>query len=413
MESKLCDIISHLANNVSYYKERLPKYINPHEQIDIFLEIPIITKETVKSNYIDFFCDQLKENDLNFLFNNEYYKVKTHPFILENGMSILVSFTSGTSGTPMMIIRTPDEQLKLNAEIWRLRNKVSHIEPKNLLYRVHLNSADYPFPFDPNKKVEYRIADEIAYLNNNKRYKWWHIQAQDLEKYYQHIIKYSIDFNIDKILQYIEYTSSFVSNEVRKIYAETFKCNIIDLYGCLEIWSISQSCKHGYHHVNERSVIFEIINQNGCIISEPNKIGRVVVTSLIQKVMPFIRYKLSDKAYYMESACECGNPAKRIVFVHGDERIVGTKKNGKKYFETIVDMMIDDYNIDNYLSIHVTQVSANEFDVNTRRLLGSTETFQKKFEEIASCLYPEDKYKYYFTYNDALIFEDIFSVSFK
>ena len=53
------------------------------------------------------------------------------------------------------------------------------------------------------------------------------------------------------------------------------------------LWSIAYDCRDRFLHINEDVIFFELIDKNDNAITEPNKIGKVVLTSYYLKEMPF------------------------------------------------------------------------------------------------------------------------------
>jgi phenylacetate-CoA ligase len=58
-------------------------------------------------------------------------------------------------------------------------------------------------------------------------------------------------------------------------------------------------------HINTDHVYVEIVDDKGAAV-EPGKMGRVIVTDLINYAMPFIRYEIGDYAVVSAETCSCG-----------------------------------------------------------------------------------------------------------
>lgn len=64
-----------------------------------------------------------------------------------------------------------------------------------------------------------------------------------------------------------------------------------------------RSCADGEHRVFDGANIIEIVDpETNEVITETNRIGRVLVTNLTRKLMPIIRYPAGDLAMWVESA---------------------------------------------------------------------------------------------------------------
>ncbi len=104
--------------------------------------------------------------------------------------------------------------------------------------------------------------------------------------------------------RYVETTAEKLSTPQRELLEETFACNVADHYGCREMGTLAYQCKAGGFHVCADVRYLEIVAGNRVV--QPGRLGEVVVTSLNQYAMPFIRYKNGDMAIYASQRCPCG-----------------------------------------------------------------------------------------------------------
>lgn len=121
-------------------------------------------------------------------------------------------------------------------------------------------------------------------------------------------------------IKYIEFSGEVLTDEVRRLAKNTFKCNIANQYGTNEVNSIAYECPYGNMHIMNSNVFVEIMDDDGNKINdsedEINGVsGNVVVTSRHSNAMPFIRYNLGDIASIKISNCECGN-CNKILHLH-------------------------------------------------------------------------------------------------
>jgi phenylacetate-CoA ligase len=126
-------------------------------------------------------------------------------------------------------------------------------------------------------------------------------------------------------------TAETLTDEYRASIEAYFDCGVINRYGSREFANIAQQCERvaGMHVFIDR-VHVEILRPDGTPC-EPGERGEIVVTSLDNRVMPFIRYRTQDLARSQEGACACGRGFPLLAAVEGrtSELIVG--KNGKYY----------------------------------------------------------------------------------
>ena len=77
-------------------------------------------------------------------------------------------------------------------------------------------------------------------------------------------------------------------------------------YGLNEIGVVASCCPEaGRYHVHDENCLVEIIDEDGNP-SAPGSDGRIIVTSLANFAMPFIRYDTGDIAQALEGPCPCG-----------------------------------------------------------------------------------------------------------
>jgi phenylacetate-CoA ligase len=103
--------------------------------------------------------------------------------------------------------------------------------------------------------------------------------------------------------KFIELTAEKVTGPQRQLLEEVFQCPVADWYSSREMGTIAFQCPHGGRHVCETRYL-ELV-ANGRVVP-PGEMGEVVITSLHQYTMPFIRYRQDDIAVYDPSPCACG-----------------------------------------------------------------------------------------------------------
>ena len=101
----------------------------------------------------------------------------------------------------------------------------------------------------------------------------------------------------------IETTAEKVTAPQRELLEQVFQCKVADCYSARELATIAYECPVGKLHVCETRHV-EIVNKGQ--VAPPGQLGEVVVTSLHQFAMPFIRYKNGDMGIQATEACSCG-----------------------------------------------------------------------------------------------------------
>lgn len=101
-------------------------------------------------------------------------------------------------------------------------------------------------------------------------------------------------------------TSMMLLPHERKVIEQAFGRPVFDRYGCEEVGLIGAECdRHRGMHLNADHLLVEIIQPNGQPAA-PGQPGAVVVTDLLNRSMPFIRYRIEDVACRLTESCPCG-----------------------------------------------------------------------------------------------------------
>ena len=118
----------------------------------------------------------------------------------------------------------------------------------------------------------------------------------------------------------ITFESMIVSAEMllpgkRQVLEETFGGKVFNRYGCREVSVIASECEyHSGLHVNADALIVEV--EAGPNL--PPGMGRVLVTDLLNRSMPLIRYEIGDLASLdTDLNCPCGRSLPLIGNIQG------------------------------------------------------------------------------------------------
>jgi phenylacetate-CoA ligase len=124
-------------------------------------------------------------------------------------------------------------------------------------------------------------------------------------------------FSAAKSLRYIELAGDYVLDHHRKLIDAFFKIPTGNMYGAREVNTIAYECPQRHLHVVPQSTFLEILDDDNNPV-KAGESGNIVVTGLVNRVMPFIRYKLGDSGYLLnENCCGCGNPNPIVVLTSG------------------------------------------------------------------------------------------------
>jgi phenylacetate-CoA ligase len=105
----------------------------------------------------------------------------------------------------------------------------------------------------------------------------------------------------------------------RRSIEGAFGCPVTNRYGCEEVSLIACECeRHDGLHVNADGIYLEVIRPDGTP-AEPGEAGSLVVTDLVNKAMPLLRYQVGDVGALSECRCPCGRGLPLLGRLEGRE----------------------------------------------------------------------------------------------
>ncbi len=102
--------------------------------------------------------------------------------------------------------------------------------------------------------------------------------------------------------------------------------NVRDNYGSTETF-IAFQCPSGSYHINAEHVWVEIVDDTGNEVA-PGQMGRVLLTTLENYLMPLVRYEIGDFATAVRSECPCGRTLPLLGRILGRQANMFRKPNG-------------------------------------------------------------------------------------
>lgn len=334
---KLASIVRYAYKNVSYYRQAWKKNkinilkINSLEKLK---SLPVINKQTVLRNYESFISKEYK-NYLNVL-----HKMPSFLFMRS---------TSGTSGLPFTIYFNPEAKWFLDAIYARALLKVGYNPFKPLLY--------YWWQQTPQKELYHLFGlfrkiyvpcewGEEKQLNFMNKVKPEYIYYYPSALYFISRLVLGENLELSFKPKLIVTHAELLTEKMRKKIENVFDCKVFDQYGSNEFNRIAWECKerNGYH-VDVDSVVVEIVDENYEEVAE-GEVGRVLITGLINKALPLIRYEIGDYAKKAEEKHRCSiNLPVVIKSIEGRYEHSITNKNvkitQKEFLEKILDVVDD------------------------------------------------------------------------
>ena len=104
---------------------------------------------------------------------------------------------------------------------------------------------------------------------------------------------------------------SALAPSARLTIADAFRSQVLEDYGSAELGSIGCECSSGSGlHLFADLFFIEIVR--GGVRVGPGEVGRLLVTDLINRAMPLIRYDIGDVGVIVTEPCSCGRGTMRF-----------------------------------------------------------------------------------------------------
>ena len=103
----------------------------------------------------------------------------------------------------------------------------------------------------------------------------------------------------------IAYAETLTATDAAAI-ERAFQCPVTNHYSSYEVLHLAQTCPDNPEalHVNSERAVLRVVREDGSPAA-PGELGRIVITDLINRVMPFINYDIGDWAV-AGAPCRCG-----------------------------------------------------------------------------------------------------------
>ena len=304
--ARLKRMLVHAANTVPYYRSRIP--MTNWENLragdwSAFSDLPITEKASLRSDTHSFLSGGKPH----------------HSWIEWN--------TSGTTGSPIQLFYEREAVARQYAYVERYREQagVSRFLRRASFTGKMIVTGENPSRFWRSDWANRALLLSTVHLNSDTIPKYLAALAQFQPAYLsgypsaiyllaQHALRNgNRSLRIPTIL-----TSAETLLEVQRDTIEAaFSGKIFDQYGQTEMQSFWFQCRYRRMHAHPLFGVTEIVTPEGrpC---RPGESGDVVLTGLINKSLPLIRYRVGDRATWADSdRCPCGRSMPMIESIEG------------------------------------------------------------------------------------------------
>lgn len=266
---------------LNYAKRHVPYYADiKSSELNAF---PVISKEVIKKNYASFRSQEYLDDT-----------------------KLLTLYTSGSSGTPFKAYQNKGKDhfhkaalLSTNNEIgWKLGARWAHMRnwgmgaPASKLHCLKNNMVPLSILDLDDEKLE-RIVQTLV---KDKKLSVILSYASGLERLAEYIVRKNY-INYDFGIQLIIADSDNLKTEVWDLLEEIFKCPVLNRYGSIEnaIIAITKPYDRTFY-IDTAQFYVEVLKLDEDVPVGEGELGRVVLTDLYNKALPFIRYANGDLA---------------------------------------------------------------------------------------------------------------------
>lgn len=305
-EEKFVRLAKHAIVSTSYYRNLANKNgfsENDIETIDDLKRFPILKKSDLRGSEEQFISDDYKKEKL----------------IRLN--------TSGTTGSPLSVYCNSDIRTHHYAFFSRLRGWFGLNEKSK---RATLFGRIIMLP-EQNNPPFWRYD----FINRNMLMSSYHLSEKNIPHYYNQLVKYNPDEIIgypSSVYQIALYvlksgarplqpkvvftTAETLLSHQREVIERAFLAPLVDQYGCTEMAFFASQCEFGTMHFHDEHGITEVRDEETNALVPEGK-GSIVVTGLLNYVMPLIRYEIGDLGTIGRESCECGRPFSILSSIEG------------------------------------------------------------------------------------------------
>jgi phenylacetate-CoA ligase len=252
--------------------------------------------------------------------------------------TLIVNWTSGSTGAPLHIRRTWYEQNL--AHLYRLRAlrsvgvrrsdrlmKVAAMRPVHArdskllgrtlaVLRLQRRKLDVDVLLDPQEIAELYLRSSPQVLSGSPSILLRLAAALSERDRREHRPRVVLS------------AGEVLAPDQRALLEHAFAAPVRNVYTSMEMGVLAWEClTTGAMHTSDDSVIVEVLEQGRQV--QPGEVGDVVATNLLSFAAPLLRYRQGDRATCGRTSCACGVPFGTITEVQGRELDYLTLPDGR------------------------------------------------------------------------------------
>ena len=367
-------LLDHCQSNVPFYRAITPTKGGSNERGIIRLKsLPTVSKGYIRDHYIDFVSNGLVgAHQLEDIIQSHRAPGADVSVELDNGRRIVVESTTGSTGCPFVMLKTPQERLALGANLWHLRRQITpDLLASDMCLSTHQRASKGPVT--RLHFLDDGFTAEFLQHMVEGGYRWWHTTPRIMRRFAE--VAENIQLARRWRIEVIESGSQYLTEEDRHRFSAVYGAKVVNNYGAHEVWTIAYECTLQRLHVNLPHVFVEVLD--GDQECRPGAFGEIVVTCSELRLMPFVRYRTGDHGKLLPDCCPCGRvtPTIQLLPDRFDQTIAGHPGLiGKEVFSSVLNNLPTGA----YTSAEVREVGVREYEMTVYDLRWNRENFEAR-----------------------------------
>lgn len=303
---RLREQLTHAYKNIPFYQRRMDELsITPFDinSLDDFKKFPILTKRDIQDHKSEMLAKNIPARKRS------------------------MNQTGGSTGSPLQFW-VDSERFDARRASTDRHNAWAGLRPGDWCAHLWGARLDIQESGRPQASWRQRFLHRVLPLNTSR------VTPASLDAYVLLLRKYRPRYMVayaQAAIMFAEYCKQVGANDIRfdsiittaevllpgqrAVLEGIFKGQVFNRYGCRELSVIASECEyHTGMHVNADTLLVELEPIAGL----GDNMGRVVVTDLLNRSMPLIRYEIGDLASWANhEACACGRSLPRLAKIEG------------------------------------------------------------------------------------------------
>jgi putative adenylate-forming enzyme len=319
--------LRHAVGASSYYSKTIGELVAHDAPLEQF---PVLTKRTLMANFDRIVTDRRLTR----------VAVERHLDSPQAGALLLdvylAAATGGTTGERGLFVYGKPAWLSVVANIVRFQRMLGVLPGTRTIgigapSPIHLSNRFYAElragrPGAPVLDVTMPVPHVVAALNE--------YQPQVLSTYPSFIRVLANEQQSGRLgisPRFIRSVAETLTPDVRILGRDAWNATVINGYASTEIGSMGQECEHvSGMHLAEDLAVYEVVDERNRPLPAGARGAKLLVTTLMNRTLPIVRYELTDIVTLAEGPCRCGSPFARLASIEGrrEEVLRFPKKGG-------------------------------------------------------------------------------------